>query len=87
MKKLTPLGAIRQNCLDCSGGSATEVKSCTRSDCPLYTFRFGKNPQRKGVGSVGNFSNRIAQATKPLTDKVEAGNAHSTEGINPTNEF
>ena len=87
MKKLTPLKAIRQNCLDCSGNSPIGVKKCNRLDCPFYSFRFGKNPWRKGIGSVGNFSTRVVQATKPLTVKVEAGNAHSTEGINVTNEY
>jgi len=45
--ELNPLKAIRKNCLACSGGSAVEVKECTITTCPLYPFRFGKNPGRK----------------------------------------
>ena len=47
MRKMTPCKAIRLKCLDCSGGSSNEVKLCVIPDCPLYPFRFGKNPYRK----------------------------------------
>jgi len=87
MKKITPLRAIRQNCLECSGNSANEVKRCTRSDCPLYPFRFGKNPWRKGIGSVGNFVKKTALDTKPLTGRDGAENAHSTAERKAQNEY
>lgn len=41
---MTPLQSIRLKCLDCVCGSANEVKLCPSSDCPLYRFRLGKNP-------------------------------------------
>lgn len=53
MKKeniITPLKAIRLKCLDCSGYKALEVKNCVILDCPLHKYRFGKNPNRKGIG-------------------------------------
>ncbi len=50
MKKLTPSKAIRANCLACSNGQPKEVKLCVIPDCPLYSYRFGTNPNRKGVG-------------------------------------
>lgn len=34
--------AVRNKCLDCSGGYRDEVKLCTVKDCPLYVYRFGK---------------------------------------------
>ena len=37
--------AIRQKCLDCSGGSYKEVTACEFKDCPLYPFRFGRGKQ------------------------------------------
>ena len=43
----SPLKAIRQNCIECCGGSKHEVKLCTIITCPLYDFRFGKNPYNK----------------------------------------
>ena len=52
--KLTPLKAIRMKCLDCSGESRAEVWKCTIPDCPLYLYRLGKNPARKGMGSIQN---------------------------------
>lgn len=50
MKRLTPIKAIRAKCLDCSGGQPSEVRNCLIEDCPLFPYRFGKNPNRKGIG-------------------------------------
>jgi len=50
-KRLSPLRAIREKCIDCSGGSTKEVKLCVIPDCPLYPFRLGKNPSRVGIGN------------------------------------
>ena len=45
MEKITsPLKAIKAFCVDCMGGQVTYVKDCTSTNCPLYEFRFGKNP-------------------------------------------
>ena len=41
------MGAIREHCLYCSNGSAHEVRECTVTRCPLYDWRFGKNPYRE----------------------------------------
>lgn len=43
----SPLKAIRANCLQCVGGSAYEVRTCTAKNCYLFPFRFGKNPYTK----------------------------------------
>ena len=46
-----PLSAIRLFCLECQGGSLSEVKECICKDCQLYPFRmgkgFGKRPKEK----------------------------------------
>ena len=41
-----PVKAIREKCLDCCCFSAAEVSLCSVERCPLYPFRFGKNPYR-----------------------------------------
>ena len=46
---MTPLKAIRQKCLDCCCGNSNEVKLCPVRDCPLYVYRDGHNPKRKGI--------------------------------------
>jgi hypothetical protein len=48
---LTPMKAIRKNCIDCSCGSLKDVKECIIKDCTLYQYRFGKNPRRKNIGN------------------------------------
>lgn len=50
-KKPTPLRAIRAKCLDCSDGSSYEVKHCEVYRCPLWRYRDGHNPARKGIGN------------------------------------
>lgn len=42
-----PLKAIRKMCLECLGGSTEDVKNCTAKTCPIYHYRFGKNPFKK----------------------------------------
>ena len=51
-KKLTPLKSIRVHCLECSNNQPKIVRECEITDCPLYEFRFGKNPRRKGLKKV-----------------------------------
>jgi len=46
----TPLKAIRAKCLDCSCWQTKEVRLCQHTECPLFHYRFGKNPNRKGIG-------------------------------------
>ncbi len=46
----TPIKAIRAKCLDCMCDSAQEVRLCPCQDCPLYPYRMGHNPNRKGMG-------------------------------------
>jgi len=43
----SPLRAIKQYCLDCSGDSANERTQCPSKECPLWSFRQGKNTLRK----------------------------------------
>jgi hypothetical protein len=43
----SPVKAIREFCLECCGGNSNDVKFCTAPRCPLYAFRFGKNPYIK----------------------------------------
>jgi hypothetical protein len=63
--KLTPLKSIRAKCLDCSAGQPKEVKLCPHTDCALYIYRFGKNPNRKGRGpKIGHFCEKTATQLK-----------------------
>lgn len=49
---MTPLKAIRAKCLDCCCGIMSEVRQCVMKDCPLFPFRDGHNPNRKGLGGT-----------------------------------
>lgn len=46
-RELSPLEAIRGKCIDCRR-TPNNIKLCPCKLCPLYPFRFGKEPgQRK----------------------------------------
>ena len=40
----SPAKAIRAYCLECTGNQPSEVRNCVIKRCPLYPFRYGKNP-------------------------------------------
>lgn len=63
---MTPMQAIRAKCLDCCCGQANEVRLCPIKDCPLYDYRFGHNPARKGASGKGDpsFGARMAGLRK-----------------------
>lgn len=70
-KKITPVKAIRLKCLDCCCGSAHEVKLCAATQCPLYPFREGKNPN---IGARGWTEERREEQRQRM-----AQNIHSKE--------
>lgn len=49
----SPIAAIRAKCLDCSGGSPSEVRKCTAFRCALWTMRMGVNPFYGKIHSSG----------------------------------
>ena len=54
MMERTPLKAIRAKCLDCMCDQPQEVRLCPCEPCPLWPYRMGHNPNRKGI--CGKFS-------------------------------
>lgn len=57
---MTPLKAIRAKCIDCCCGQMYEVTKCVCDDCPLWEYRMGHNPARKGYGNK-NFGGKNEQ--------------------------
>ena len=53
MAKLTPLKAIRKQCVSCMGGSPRLVADCPGRDCPLYPYRMGRIPEGADRGLLG----------------------------------
>lgn len=68
-KVLTPLRAIRAKCLDCSGGSSTEVKVCPIKDCPLHPYRLGKSPNRTPRVLTEEQKAKLSERMKRLREK------------------
>jgi len=70
----TPLRAIRRKCLDCSCFQAKEVNLCPIPECSLFSYRFGHNPARQGVGP--------RTVPKGLESAVEPVNSRNAEVLN-----
>lgn len=68
---LTPIKAIRAKCLECSGFQPKEVRECQIDTCPLFDFRMGKNPNRKGIGNFKAFSAEKTGTQEGLLARIE----------------
>ena len=70
-----PVKAIRAYCLECSCGSTAEIKECPVIKCPLYPFRFGKNPYRQRREMTEEqkqvLADRLKEARKSVAGAVE----------------
>ncbi|MFX1538555.1 MAG: hypothetical protein ACFFDI_30560 [Promethearchaeota archaeon] len=44
---MKPLEAVRKYCLWCCCNQSKEVRLCPVNKCPLYPFRFGRNPDKQ----------------------------------------
>ena len=71
-----PVKAIRAKCLDCCYGSSKEVALCTAEKCPLYPFRFGRNPYRQKRELT---EEQIAAARERFAKAREAKQAQKAE--------
>ena len=80
MNTLSPLKAIRAHCIECSGGAKQEVAACIITECPLYPFRLGTNPNRRGVGKIHNVSQ---EGDSVPTPSDEMRKPHSTRQTEP----
>ena len=57
--------AIKQNCMDCSGGIPKEVTLCPIVNCPLWPFRFGYSVKDK------RFRRRMEAAKRKYPDEYQ----------------
>jgi len=58
MKRLTPLQAIRKQCLSCMGGSYKFVEECQNQDCSLFPYRLGRiepGTDRRTLKAIHNY--------------------------------
>ena len=70
-----PVKAIRAFCMECSSGQTSEVKACSVYKCPLYPFRFGKNPYRQRREMTEEekqvLADRLKEARKNVASSAE----------------
>ena len=83
--RLSPLKSVRRYCKTVCGGSAKEVRLCTTADCPLYAYRFGKNPSRCGVGGGCQRSRNGQFLRKSIHSRGKIPTMASKEGVDMGN--
>lgn len=49
-RKVPPVKALRNRCLDCCCGQLGEVRKCVAVDCPAWPFRMGVKPRHGRSG-------------------------------------
>ena len=84
-RKITPLRAIRARCLECSGGSASEVRECPVLGCPLYPYRDGHNPARRGIGGKCGFPAKSPNSPRDFSRKTFSKGSYTLEQDAPEN--
>lgn len=65
-----PLQVIKEHCIVC-GGHEEPPKDCKMTDCPLYPFRTGHNPNRAGIGNKSPNQANLAQNSRTHGTKTE----------------
>ena len=80
-KSKSPAKAIRLFCFECNGwdrrkkdsGKPFEfVKECVDPMCPLFDFRFGKNPFHSRAGKQAGTAYRPHEVNENLREEVRA---------------
>jgi len=70
----SPLKAIRQYCLNCTGGSTEAVRHCGIASCYVWPYRFGRNPNEDDMQvPVADDSGNIVGFRKYRTYPEETG--------------
>ena len=91
--RVSPLKALRLNCLDCCNGSAQEVRLCTAVDCPSWPFRMGKNPWRRKLDQEERAALRARltrnDASAPTTSQKTGSeiDASALDGVRVPNDM
>jgi len=58
--KRMPVKVFRQFCIQCMNGQTSLIAECTSTNCKIYPYRFGRNPNRSGIGGF-SFKQAVSQ--------------------------
>ena len=70
MRADTPMKAIRAKCLDCVNGQIYEINKCHIEKCPLWKYRTGHNPNRKGKGPKRPFQTKNTENEQIIEEDI-----------------
>jgi hypothetical protein len=66
--------AIRENCIQCSGYSRSELENCTVEHCPFWLYRFGIEEAQLERASLPTRERASSTRQNPPTEGPLAGN-------------
>ena len=75
---MTAIQAIKAYCLGCMCGSKSEVTLCPVTDCELYPFRLGRNPNYKGRQLTDEEREKRAEQMREMQRKKREAEEQST---------
>lgn len=70
-EKKSSLKAIRKHCLDCTEGPSY-TRNCSFTDCPLFPFRMGHNPARKGISGNNRLFEKISDSAGQKKQNIDS---------------
>ena len=73
MGKKIPVRVFRAFCLQCTGGSSNLVLECETESCPVYPYRMGKNPAKKGQGASTETMKKAREQRKSRLESTFRG--------------
>jgi len=65
---VTPAKALRLYCLECQKNNSAEIRDCPSTDCPSYSWRFGKSQKPPSAARIAA-GKRLAEQTRHLPSK------------------
>jgi LSD1 subclass zinc finger protein len=93
--KLTPLKAIHVRCVDCNSDPGVDMRAWAHCDfdgkrqklCPLWCYRWGKNPTRRGIVNAGSFAKTPAHVAVSVTEPSTGGKVATKAPETPEREL
>ena len=76
---MTAIQAIRAYCIGCMCDDKSEVKNCPVTDCELYPFRLGRNPNYKGRELSDEERAKRAEQMREMQRKKKEESVRNTE--------
>jgi hypothetical protein len=73
MGRRVSVKVLRRFCLQCQGGDREGVADCSTASCPVFPYRHGTNPARRGTGASREAMQNVREAGKIARESIFSG--------------